>query len=245
MLGLTLVAGYGAKPSAFKELVRELQAQLSAILEGAFEPYAIEQVHGTIVGLEGTREPDAVLNANFLRLRGERRVMDLERALALLDGDALPLRIRVGGFAASNNYSITSQGQHPYERSFSLRGGLATVIGWPAASDGRVRVLDELRRRFAEANVLHKYHATDTDVDDDFYFVLGKVDTEEVEAIALADAELAMREQLATREPVIFELGPEDFSVVAYEDPMLPLESSRAFALSGALGQLEKIAALG
>lgn len=215
------------------------------MLGGAFTPYSVEQVHGTIVGLEGMHHAEGAVNANFLQLRQERRVMDLARAVALLDESALPLRIRGGGFGSSTDFGFVSQGRPPHERSFSLRGGLATAIGWPASSDGRVRVLDELRRRFAEANVLHKYHATNTDVDDDFYFVLGRVDAAGVEAIALANAELAMREQLAAREPVILELGPEDFSVVAYEDPALPLESSCAFALSGAPSQLEEIVAPG
>ncbi len=227
MNNLTLVAGYGAKPRAFEELVRDLQARLVRMLGAGFVPYSVGQVHGTIIGLEGLREPEGVINANFLHLRQERRVMDLARAVAVLDESALPLRIRVGGFGASTSFEFTSRGQHPYERSFSLRGGIATVIGWPAVNDGRVRTLDDLRRRFAEANVLHKYHASDADVDDDFYFVLGRVDTEEVEA--LTDVEAAMREQLATRPPIILELGSEHIRIVAYEDPTLPLESSRAF----------------
>jgi hypothetical protein len=235
MTKLTLVAGYGAKPRAFEELVRGLQDRLAVALGASFTAYSDEQVHGTIVGLEGERDAGKLVNANFLRLRGERRVMDLEAALEILEQGALPLKIRVGGFAESKHYSFTSQGRHPYERSFSLRGGLATVIGWPASSNGNVRVLDDLRRRFTDANVLHKYHAMDSDVDDDFYVVLGRVDETQIDRQSLADAEAAMREHLGRREPVLLELGRRHFTVVAYEDPALPLGTSRAFSLGDAI----------
>ena len=244
MVNLTLVAGYGAKPRAFDELVRDLQARLAKMLGAGFAPYSVAQVHGTIIGLEGRREAEGVVNANFLHLRGERRVMDLARAVAVLNESALPLRIAIGGFGASTDFGFRSRGRHPYERSFSLQGGIATVIGWPAQSDVRVRVLDDLRRRFAEANVLHKYHATDFDVDDDFYFVLGRVDARAVDASALGNTEAAMREQLAASEPIIVELGPQDLAVVAYEDPTLAPKSSRAFPLSRALGQLDEMLAV-
>ena len=239
MTNLTLVAGYGAKPRAFAELVRNLQDRLAKMLGVGFTPYSVDQVHGTVIGLEGMRDAGELVNANFLRLRSERRVMDLEAAIEILERDALPLRIRVGGFAESKHYSFTSQRRHPYERSFSLRGGLATVIGWPTSSNERMRVLDGLRRRFAEANVLHKYHATDTDVDDDFYFVLGRVDDSQTDRQSRADAETTMREHLGNREPVLLELGPEHLSVVAYEDPALPLGTSRAFSLGDAIRALD------
>ena len=48
-----------------------------------------------------------------------------------------------------------------------------------------------------------------------------------------------MREHLGNREPVVVELGPEHLSVVAYEDPALPLGTSQAFSLGDAIRALD------
>ena len=242
MRQLTLVVGYGSKPRAFEALIADLQKQLGSQLGSAFRPYALSQVHSTIVGLEGIREADQILNVNFMRLRHERRAMALGRALAVLDGQALPLRIRIGGFAAARKYPFTSRGRHPYARSFSLQGSQAVVIGWPVSGTGFPLALDDLRRCFArDANVLHKYHGSVSDIDNDFFFVLGTIDESRVDQASRARIELDVRDRLANREPLIVAWEREHVSVVVYTDPLLPLSSSRAFRLDDALHRLEQL----
>ena len=237
-----MVVGYGSKPRAFEDLITELQDRLASQLGCAFRSYALPQVHSTIVGLEGIREADQILNLNFMRLRGERRAMALGRALAVLDGQALPLRIRIGGFAAARSYPFTSRGKHPYARSFALQGSQAVVIGWPASGSAFPLALEDLRRSFArDANVLHKYHVSTSDVDNDFFFVLGKIDESRIDEPSRARIELGVRQRLADREPLIVAWGRDHVSVVAYEDPLLPPSSSRAFPLDDALHRLKHL----
>jgi len=118
-----------------------------------------------------------VLNEHYLGLRGERHLMDFDRAQRLLlDQLAEPLTIRIGGFGPAGPAPFTSQGRPLHERSFSARAGALVLIGWPAAalaSAGRRQPLDALRRSVAAAGVLHRYHAGPGDVDDDFHLVVG------------------------------------------------------------------------
>ena len=224
--------------------MRQLQACLGELLQEGFAPYSVEQVHGTIIGLEGIWDAGELVNANFLRLRGERQVMDLRQALGAVAACSFPLRIRIGGFQASEPCPFASRQQHPYDRSASLSGEVATIMGWPECDGSYPPALDELRRSLERANVLHKYHAFESDVDNDFYFVLGRVDRTRATQDAIVEAEMAMREQLANREPVIVDLDTRHLAVVAYDDATLPLESSRAFGLREAEDRLQEIAAL-
>ena len=57
---LTLVAWLGDKPDALARILIDCQESIGAKLGQAFEPYALEQIHATVVGLErvaGTRQP--------------------------------------------------------------------------------------------------------------------------------------------------------------------------------------------
>jgi hypothetical protein len=50
----TLVAYYGKKPAELSTLIREVQGKVIDVLSDAyFYRYDIEQVHSTIIGLEG------------------------------------------------------------------------------------------------------------------------------------------------------------------------------------------------
>ena len=157
-----------------------MQATLTRRLPGSFRPYSLEQIHGTLIILSGRADdqvPGAVIGQYYLEHRGERRVIDFERALQILQARlAQPIRIRVGGFGPSDPGPFTSQGRPLAERSFSARGDALVLMGWPVsslASGGRAQPLDALRREMAEAGVLHKYHVRPADVDNDFHLVVG------------------------------------------------------------------------
>ena len=51
---LTLVSFYGEKNAEFAAWIRKIQQLLSAELGTDFEPYSLDQIHGTIIGLDGT-----------------------------------------------------------------------------------------------------------------------------------------------------------------------------------------------
>ena len=93
------------------------------------------------------------------------------------------------------------------------------LIGWPVVSLSRAgRPLDELRRDMNAANVLHKYHARDTDVDNDLYLVVGH--HAGAPAGALERAAAAVRDKLAA-DPVELDIGLTDVKVVAADSHTL------------------------
>lgn len=129
---VTLVAYYGKKPSAIEALIRSLQEELNHRLRSAFEPYEVDQVHATIIGLEALREGSEIVNVNSQELRGERRPMNWAKILNFIDTTSrLPFEVQIGGFSPAAAYPFTSRTEHPYFRSFSLQGAIAVAMGWP------------------------------------------------------------------------------------------------------------------
>jgi hypothetical protein len=226
---LTLVACYGDKSEPLRALVLDLQNFLGKQLGGSFRPYELEQVHATIIGLEGSPQSNGaqLINTNYVELRQERRTMDLTKALDIIQhSPLLPIRIRIGGFQRDVAYGMTSRGQHPYQRSFSFQGDSVVALGWPCLDGDFPPSLDQLRRSFNEANILHKYHALPTDVDNDLFFVLGHVEAARVSE-RRGEIEAAVRDRLAGRDPVHVELDRTNLFVVAYTDPQLPPNGPR------------------
>jgi hypothetical protein len=224
---LTLVAHYGAKPLAFANLVARWQDGCAAVLRESFRPYALEAVHATVVGLEGRVVSDGVLQEAYAR-HGGTRIMDLPGLLRhTVTSDAWPLRVRLGGFGAADEYPFTSRGRHPYERSLAIQPtGAVVVIGWPARAHGFPNTLDRFRRELAAFNAVHKYHDTPAAVDNDFFFVAGKADPQAAAAARSSDALRALRDELACT-PFELEVTVDDLFVVAYTDPELPPNSRR------------------
>ena len=66
---LTFVSHYGLKPAPFVERICPLQSVIAEQLGSRFKPYNVEQVHGTIIGLEGARFGTRIRNDNFRRFR--------------------------------------------------------------------------------------------------------------------------------------------------------------------------------
>jgi len=190
----TLVAFYGSKPPRFSGLIRSCQDELARLLLASFHPYDIDQVHGTLIGLEGVRQGETTLNSNFNALRSEMRHMDLRQILGLLSSTPLlPMKLQIGGFRHYEHFDFTSRGLHPYLRSFAIRDRIAVAMGWPTDSGRHPASLDELRRVFQNVNVLHQYHQKETDKDNDFFFVLGRVDRSDGDEFHIQKAEEILR----------------------------------------------------
>jgi hypothetical protein len=221
---ITAVALYGPKTGELKGLLETVQALLSESLRDGFRPYTLDQVHGTVVRLDGTADAQTgrVVNRRYLEITGIPRAMDHARALEILAARLTPaLSIRIGGCEPDTAAAFSSRGQHPHERMFSVQGNAFVLVGWPVSTvtDGiSSRPLDELRRAMNEANILHWYHESATDVDNDFHLVVGHHDG--VPEHETKDAVRAVRAYLA-RHPVQVEVGADQMTIIAADSPTL------------------------
>lgn len=244
-MDVTLVAYYGEKPPLIAKLIQDTISELSNLLGSSFCPYSLQQVHGTIIGLEGRRADKCIINTNYAQIRNELRSLDLNAALQILkDESLLPFEVTIGGFSDGEQYSFTSRGVVPYLRSFSLQGRYAVAMGWPYSNGEYTQSIDKLRRAFNSTNVLHKYHDSPNSMDNDFFFVLGNVVKENIDLIQLEDAQSHLRSFLAAYKPVRVPISRDDLRVVAFIDKKLPPETSCSYTLDEAEEKINEIQSL-
>lgn len=221
---ITAVALYGTKTGALRSLLATVQAMIGERLGDRFRPYTLDQVHGTVIRLDGAADRSAgfIVNQRDLEVTGISRPMDHALALEILAAHLTPpLLMRIGGHRPDGPATFTSRGQHPHERAFSVQGHAFVLMGWPvaaAANGSSLRPLDELRRKMTEANIRHWYHESATDVDNDFHLVVGHHEgAAEHDRTAVVHA---VRAYLAEH-PVEVEVGVEQVSVIASDSPTL------------------------
>ncbi len=148
--------------------------------------------------------------------------MDHARALEILAAHLTPaLSIRLGGYGPATPATFSSRGQHPYERMFSVQGDAFVLVRWPVSTVAQgisARPLDQLRRAMSEANILHWYHNSPTDIDNDFHLVVGHHDG--IPPRRVTQAVRAVRSYL-TRHPAPIDVGVDQVSVIAANTPTL------------------------
>ena len=217
---ISAVAFYGPKTGRLREFLTGVQALIAEHVGGDFRPYTLEQVHATLIALNGVREGGTIVNEYMLEHTGERREMDLPRVMDILARRfATPLRVRIGGFRPEQAVPFTSRGQHLAERTFSVQGEAFVLVGWPADSlAGAGMPVDELRREMNAAGVLHRYHTGPADVDNDLHLVVGH--HAGAPAGALARATAAVRDKLAA-DPADLAIGLSDVTIVAADSHTL------------------------
>jgi hypothetical protein len=222
----TIVALYGQKPEPLAELLKTLQQKLCGIEALDFQPYHLQQIHATLIGLEEDPATSG-LNRNFKLKRQVERQMDILGFRQYLKSSSeFPLQIQIGGFT-NRDYPFTSRDMRPYHRSFSIQGDFAVIMGWairgiPSEADVRYPLtLDNLRRNAQRFGVLHAYHVRPTDVDNDFYMRLGLLGNVP-SASQREEIEKTLRDFLSTLPPLVVNLELADFSVVSYDDETLP-----------------------
>ena len=217
---ISAVAFYGPKTGRLRELLTGVQAQIAEHVGGDFRPYTLDQVHATLIALNGVRAGGTIVNEYLLEHAGERREMDLPRVMDILARRFVtPLRVRIGGFRPGQAVPFTSRGQHVAERSFSVQGEAFVLVGWPAESlAGAGRPLDDLRREMNAAGGLHRYHARPGDVDNDLHLVVGH--QAGAPAAALARATAAVRDKLAA-DPADLAIALSDVTIVAADSHTL------------------------
>jgi hypothetical protein len=217
------VALYGTKAGALKTLLESVQEICADRLRDSFRPYSLDQVHATIVGLGGTvsTHDGLIVNEHYRELAGTSRAIDHAQALEILAaGFTPPLGIRIGGFGPDDPMMFSSQGQHPHQRTFSAPDGALVMMGWPASAvnGSPDRELDRIRRKMNAAGILHRYHQSWTDVDNDFHLVVGHYDAGPQGDID--EAVRAIRDHLSGR-PVQIDVGIGQLSVVASDSTTL------------------------
>lgn len=235
---VSLVAFYGDKPPQLRNLIQEVQAYLTDCksIKNNFLPYQLEQVHGTIIGCEGRKTESAIVNQWFEDRRQETRHIDFEGLVDYLQQQIqLPITIRFGGYDRTEKYNFSSRHEHLYFRSFQLQAGenivIPILIGWSWNNSKVTLAIDNLRRKFQDFNLLHKYHATDDAVDNDFYLRLGTVNTKlpiaEIEAIASK-----IRELLSKRSPLYVPINKENIAFVRYQDLALTPAKTKTISIA-------------
>src|SRR5580704_9314997 len=211
---ISAVAFYGPKTGPLRELLAGVQAMIAEHVGERFRPYSLEQVHATLIALNGVRDPEtgAIVNEYLLAHAGVRREMDILTRAA-------PMRVRIGGFRPDQQAPFTSRGQHLAMRTFSVQDRAFVLVGWPADSlAGAARPLDDLRREMNAAHVLHRYHVQAADVDNDLHLVVGHHAGAPPGALARATA--AVRDKLAA-DPVDLAIGLADVKIVAADSHTL------------------------
>ena len=243
-----LVMFYGLKLPHFSMLIAECQERVRQILGDDFQPYRLEQVHATLISLEGVQgSPE--MNLNFERYRGQHRRMNFHGLLDFIrTGGSFPFQVQIGGFR-DLDYPFFSRGHRPYQRSFSIIGDKVVVMGWPIH---RVAlgldctkmlrldreeytypsILEEIRRSLQKFNVLHTYHHVDTDVDNDFYFRIGLLPHLPLDDPRREQVEQDMRQFLSARKPIILDVTLSNVFVVSFEDNKVPPGSSQIWPIS-------------
>lgn len=232
-MNASLVAFYGTtpKPPGLQELTSHIQDVLEGEPRLGFFRYKPDQVHATIAGLEGLRVGQQIVSTNVAELRGRVRLLDLEAVVqCLLSSPHIPLTVRLGGFDHAHQYSFASRGLHPRFRSFSIQGRIVVAMGWPVAGATFPPSLDLLRRDLGAVGALHKYHASEGEVDNDFFFVLGQIERRERNHAVASKVQGTIRDYLSAN-PVDFVCGAEALSLVAYEETTLAPGRTRQFSL--------------
>lgn len=229
-----LVSYYDEKPPLLRELIRYSQDKLASLLLSSFRPYEMAQVHGTIVGLEGYRLGDGIVNAHYRSLRGEDKTVAPRELLEFLRSDQLPsFNVRIGGFRHHVDYGFFSQNRHPYLRSFSIQNDIAVAMGWPYDGVDYPMVLDRLRRQFNNYNVLHRWHRQLGSIDNDYYFVLGRVNRKLLTDVQVQGVEEEMRRFLAGLTGLTLPIDHSVLSIVGYLDTQLPVQTSCSYRING------------
>jgi hypothetical protein len=249
MMQITVVALYGEKSKDFVELITRCQELGRSILGVCFRPYDPSQIHATIFGLE-RKIGSAFYNANFSKYQGRDLVMNVEGILDYLRRcDHFPLAVQVGGYG-KRDYPFISRQASPYERSFSIQGDKVVMMGWPIrgqpfrqppatpaalVQEGELYplTLDTVRHAAQVYGILHAYHRTLTDLDNDLFFRIGLlVDQASLSERVRDTMETEARQFLSKQPPLILNIRLEQVSVVLYEEDTLPKSSTRVWSLA-------------
>jgi len=223
---VSLVAFYGDKPIELVDSIARLQTYLTnhQLLQNKFIPYQLEQVHGTIIGCEGSKIDLGIASQWFEQKRQKTKYINFSGLVNYLQQQVkLPLTIRIGGYDRQTDYNFLSRDRPLFERSFQLQPAenqaIPVLIGWSWQDNAVTLEIDNLRRSFQQFGLLHKYHAMPDAVDNDFYLRLGTINTQlSTEKINLIATDI--RNFLATSS-ILIPIDLNNLAFAQYQDLQL------------------------
>jgi hypothetical protein len=234
---LSMVAFYGKKTPELASLIQEIQSCITSIVGDKFQSYRLEQVHATLLGLEGRKDDRGIINKWFLQHRKEIRYIDFSNLLDYLRfSGRLPIVVRIGGYDLAVDYGFLSRDRHPHDRSFNIQGNIAVFMGWSCRGDRFPIDLDRLRLEGQNFNILHKYYQSLDSVDNDLYMRLGMFQNElfdrEIDSI-----EQQVKNYLRSRIPLYLSVDIDSISFTYYQDEFLTPETTRIIPLRTATSE--------
>ena len=228
---VSLVSFYGQKTPDFTALLLLIQGYLSNEFSSQFTPMPLDQIHGTLIGCEGLKTPQGIINKWFLEKRKEFRYVKIPEFLTFVrQFEQLLVQIRMGGYHPSVDYGFRSQNQHPYDRSFQFQNQKAVIMGWPYYRSQFLPDLGEFRQQAQQFNLLHKYQPLNT-VDNDFYLRIGEISPDIPEKKRIA-VEYKIRELLKTQSPILLPLNQQSIQFTQYQDLSLPITTTQALDIT-------------
>lgn len=239
MKQVTLVAQYGQKLAALESYIKACWTRIAdSPLRPFFVPYHINQVHGTIIGMEKLIGFPQKYNANSWRASAQKLEMKFGRLLEIVRQHP-GFTVRFGGFQPDDT-SINSFGERPFIRAFEFQWAQnkVAIMGWHhRAGDFTAHTeLWALRDKLdKDCHVRHRYEN-----DSDFFVVIGDL----VHLDTLSTAELshlkdtskgiaeALRQELARDEKKLdLTVSPENLFIAQYEEETLSFHTTRAFCI--------------
>ncbi|WP_030483182.1 hypothetical protein [Nocardioides aequoreus] len=205
-----IVAHYASEPGdPLWPLATAVQRDVASALGDDFLARDPRTVHTTVLGLDDT---PAALHAPLTGLVREQLAAE-------------PLRLQVGGWP-DVALPVSSRGRRLHERTLSRFGRTVVLLAWPVDPHGVPTTrLDALRRALVAAGGRHRYPLDEGHLDPDAHLVIGVVrDDADLDAI---DAGLQVARTLLAQQPRHLDIGPDDLSVVTYDDPTLPPATTR------------------
>jgi len=237
MKQISMVSLYGQKRGDLERLIKKCWEMISvSIFRRVFEPYHINQIHGTIIGMEKLIGFDDPFNANIWQVSGNKVTMMYAELLNII-ARHLPMTIRFGGF--DKDYKeFTSFGKTPYERSFQVQWPTFkfTLIGWPHKDlnfTSKQILWDPRHEIETRCNIKHKYEN-----DNDLFMVLGGIEglqlltDSELDELKSKSASLeeTVREYLR-KNPVDVEITAEQVFLAQYSRETLSLDSTNVYCI--------------
>ena len=216
---LSLAAFYGEKDiNDLWDKIDDIQKLIEDDISNKYESYTKEQIHGTIIGLEGVRLNDKLLSKNYKELVNKEYDLELDSILEyIINTEMFPITIKIGGYQNNKKYSFTSRGEIPYNRSFSVQRDTLVAMGWPYKDNNYTPILDTLRRELGKLGGLHKYHDQVNSFDNDFFFVLGNLKFPLTEN-EKNNLQLKIRNEMTSWNETYLTIHKDDLRVIQYED---------------------------
>jgi hypothetical protein len=237
MKQVTLISLYGQKPASLSNLLKNcLKIIQESIFQQIFEPYDIDQFHGTFIGMEKIDGIPDICNANIWNQIGKREVMNFPPLVDTVK-KYLPMKIRFGGFGRTFR-GFKSFSKFPFERSFQIQWSAdkVTLIGWPHRNDNFSSnpLLKNLRVEVEErCNIRHKYAG-----DNDLYMVIGEITDlghlSQSERKEIKDATSSIEEKVRgflENNPIDVEIKPDQVFLARYREESLPLDSTETYCI--------------